>query len=206
MCGGIAGVLTLSLAPDRRRSLAAMLPYLLAYNAGRITSYSVAGALLGAIGQAAVVLPRIQQGQAWLSVVAGLFMIALGLYLGGWWRGLAYLEQAGGLLWRRIEPYGRRFLPVRDWRGAWLLGLLWGWLPCGLVYSMLVWALAAGSPAQGALLMASFGAGTLPTLLAVGATAGRLTRVIQNPRVRQAAGVLVLILAAVQLWLGIRML
>ena len=78
-----------------------------------------------------------------LAIVAGLFMVALGLYLGGWWFGLSRLEEAGGRIWRRIEPLGRRFLPVTTPYRAFALGLVWGWLPCGLVYSVLIWAMAA---------------------------------------------------------------
>ena len=87
------------------------------------------------------------------AVVAGLFMIALGLYLGGWWRGLALLERAGTGLWRRVQPLGRRLLPVDSVAKALAAGAIWGWLPCGLVYAALAWSLSAGGPLQGAALM-----------------------------------------------------
>ena len=130
MCGGIVGVLSLGLPEAVRRRPLATLPYLLAYNFGRIASYTLAGALLGGLGWLAASLVALHRAQNVLEVIAGLFMLALGLYLGGWWRGLRYVEQAGGLLWRRIEPLGRRFLPVRTPLHALLLGLVWGWLPC----------------------------------------------------------------------------
>lgn len=203
MCGGIVGALTFTLTPEHRASFGRTLPFLLAYNLGRITSYAAAGALMGGLGAAATGFGHLQSAQAWLAIVAALFMLALGLYLGGWWQGLVHLERAGGRLWRRVEPYGRRLLPVRGPGQAWLLGLLWGWLPCGLVYSVLVWALAAGSPAGGALLMATFGLGTLPALLAMGAAAGHLARLVRKREVRWAAGALVLVFAALQLWRGL---
>jgi sulfite exporter TauE/SafE len=204
MCGGIVGALAFTLPPEVRGSLARMLPFLLAYNAGRISSYVLAGAAFGGLGAAAVGgLGGLKTAEATLSVLAGLFMVALGLYLAGRWRALAHLEQLGGHLWRRLEPLGRRLLPVRSGRDAWLLGLVWGWLPCGLVYSVLVWSLAAGSAAGGALLMASFGLGTLPTLLTLGAAAARLTPVLQRPAVRAVAGALVVAFGVVQIWRGL---
>ena len=197
MCGGVVGALAFTLPPERRGSLGRTLPYLRAYNAGRITSYVVAGAAFGAVGAAAVSgLGGLKLAEAALSVLAGAFMVVLGLYLAGWWQGLARLEQAGSHLWRRL-------VPVRSVRDAWLLGVVWGWLPCGLVYSVLVWALSAGSAVGGGLLMASFGVGTLPTLLALGAAAARLTPLLQRPAVRAVAGALVAAFGVVQLWRGL---
>ena len=204
MCGGIVGALTFALPPERRSSAVRMLPFLLAYNLGRISSYSLAGAVFGGVGAAAVAsLGGLKAAEGSLSVLAGLFMVMLGLYLGGWWRALVRLERAGGVVWRRLEPLGRRLLPARSPHQAWWLGMVWGWLPCGLVYSVLVWALAAGSAGGGALLMASFGLGTLPTLLALGAVAARLTGVLQRTGVRQAAGALVVVFGLTQVWRGL---
>ncbi|HKJ75204.1 MAG TPA: sulfite exporter TauE/SafE family protein, partial [Alphaproteobacteria bacterium] len=124
-------------------------------------------------------------------VIAGAFMVALGLYLGGWWQGVVRLESIGTVVWRRLEPFGRRLLPVRSPTHALLLGLIWGWLPCGLVYSVLIWAIAAGSVSQGALLMLSFGIGTLPALLAMGVFAAALSGFLRRTHVRQVAGALV---------------
>ena len=199
MCGGIVGALTLGLADDARRRFTATLPFLLAYNAGRITSYTVAGLLAGGLGGWAAGLTSVRYGQEILMLIAALFMIALGLYLGGWWQGLSRLEQAGGRLWRYLEPAGRRLLPVRTPVHALGVGLIWGWLPCGLVYSMLVWAMSAGSAAQGALLMLSFGLGTLPALLAMGVFAATIARVVRNIWWRRLAGALVIVFGVYQL-------
>lgn len=193
MCGGIVGALTFGLHPDIRRRPLRLAPYLLAYNAGRIASYALAGALAGALGAQLFGLAP-PAPQRWLvKLVTGGFMIALGLYLAGWWPGLVRLERWGGLLWRRIEPYGRRLLPVDRPLKAFGLGLLWGWLPCGMVYAMLAWALAAGSAPGGAALLVAFGLGTLPMLLAIGAAAEWLRDVVRNPWVRRAAGLSVLL-------------
>lgn len=191
MCGGIVAALSLGLS-EQQAGGKARWRYLLAYNLARITSYSVAGALFGGVGWLASNWSGLHQVQLLLQLVAAVFMVILGLYLGGWWQGLAQLERAGGLVWRRLEPLGRRFLPVRTPGQAFLVGLVWGWLPCGLVYSVLVWSIATADPLYGAALLASFGLGTLPNLLAMGVLAERLSAQARDLRVRRAAGLLVI--------------
>ncbi|MDX1655303.1 MAG: sulfite exporter TauE/SafE family protein [Candidatus Competibacteraceae bacterium] len=192
MCGGIVGALTLGLPAAVRARFVAMLPYLGAYNAGRIASYTLAGALAGGVGAWAAHLASVRHGQQVLQVIAGLFMMLLGLYLAGWWQGLARVERAGGVVWRHIQPLGRGLLPVRSPLQAAGLGLVWGWLPCGLVYSVVIWAIGAGGAARGALLMLSFGLGTLPALLGMGAFAAALAKFVARPWVRHTAGALVI--------------
>ncbi|MBE0509493.1 MAG: sulfite exporter TauE/SafE family protein [Chromatiales bacterium] len=194
MCGGIVGALSFGLPEPARGRLGAMLPYLLNYNLGRLFSYALAGALLGGIGTLAAQLLLINQAQLVLQVVAGLFMIALGLYLGGWWFGITRLERLGSGLWSRLEPHARKLLPVRSPSQALLMGLVWGWLPCGLVYSMLIMAISAGSALDGALLLLSFGLGTLPNLLLMGVAAGKLTSLMRRPAVRRIAGASVILI------------
>lgn len=201
MCGGIVGALTFGLAEPTKRHFLNSLPFLLAYNAGRISSYTLAGILAGGVGAWAANLASVHHGQQVLQLVAGLFMVCLGLYLAGWWQGLAQLEQAGGLLWRRLEPLGRRLLPIRTVKQAWMVGLVWGWLPCGLVYSVLIWAVSAGSFLEGGLLMLSFGLGTLPMLFAMGAFAANLARFVRKSWVRYSAGVLVICFGIYQILL-----
>ncbi|NIR30440.1 MAG: sulfite exporter TauE/SafE family protein [Gammaproteobacteria bacterium] len=191
MCGGIVGALTFGLHGEVHGRPVQMLPYLLAYNGGRILSYAMAGGLMGGLGWLAADLAALHRAQLVLQAVAGAFMVALGLYLAGWWYGLTRLERAGGVLWQRVEPLGRRLLPVRSPLRALQLGLVWGWLPCGLVYSVLVWSIAAGSVTRGALLMLSFGAGTLPALLGMGLATGRLAAILARPLARRLAGALV---------------
>ncbi|MFO1370933.1 MAG: sulfite exporter TauE/SafE family protein [Candidatus Competibacteraceae bacterium] len=206
MCGGIVGALTLGLPLALGHPLWARLPYLLAYNGGRIASYVVAGALAGGVGAWAAHLMSVHHAQQGLQVLAGLFMILLGLYLAGWWPVLTHLERAGGVLWRRIEPLGRRLLPVRTPAQALGIGLVWGWLPCGLVYSVLVWAVSAGGALQGGLLLLSFGLGTLPALLALGTFAAVLTRLVRRPAVRQLAGTLVILFGVYEIGQVVRVL
>jgi sulfite exporter TauE/SafE len=190
MCGGIVGALSFGL-PVERRSPAHVWPYLLAYNLARITSYTLAGVLLGGISALALQWVAINQLQKYLLLGAGIVMVLLGLYIGGWWRILLRVEQAGTKIWRHIEPIGRRFMPVRNLRSAFMLGLVWGWLPCGLVYSVLIWAVASGDALRGGLLLLCFGLGTLPNLLAMGLFASALQRGLRKVWIRWLAGGLI---------------
>ena len=194
MCGGIVGALSFGLPAERN------LPILLAYNIGRIGSYTLAGALMGALGFYFSGLLPVQTAQRLLLSFAGLFLILMGLYLAGWWNALSRVERAGGVLWRRLEPLGRGLLPVRSVRHGLLLGLLWGWLPCGLVYSALVWTVSAGGALEGAMLMLAFGLGTLPNLLLMGVAAAQLKRWVRRPEVRAIAGTLVIIFGVLLLF------
>ncbi len=184
MCGGIVGALVMG-APARWSML-------LAYNAGRILSYGVAGAIAGALGAASLGLEGQVPARLILYLLANLMLIALGFYLLGVTQALAFTERAGQKLWRYLQPLTRRFLPAHTVAQAFPLGLLWGWLPCGLVYSALATALSAGSAKQGALLMLAFGLGTLPNLLLAGILLARLNEFVRRPVVRLASGLLVL--------------
>jgi len=192
MCGGIVSALTFGLDATTRHSPSRLTVYLIAYNTGRIASYMIAGALVGALGAQIISLAPPAQTRWAVKLVSGGFMIALGLYLAGWWPGLQQLEKWGGVLWKRIEPLGRRLLPVNHPFKAMAFGLVWGWLPCGMVYAALAWALASGSAAHGSVLMLAFGLGTLPMLLAVGVAAEWFKDFVRRPWVRRGAGLLVL--------------
>lgn len=186
MCGGLMGALTMAIPLEQRGR---RLQLLLAYNLGRILSYGCAGLLLGLGGWALANSPAAML----LRIVAGLLLICMGLYLGGWWSGLTRIEALGRGLWRYIQPMSKRLLPVTSLPRALLLGALWGWLPCGLVYSTLLWAASQGSALDSALLMLAFGLGTLPVLIASGLAAQRLNQLLRQRSVRMAGGVLVII-------------
>lgn len=198
MCGGIVAALTGSLDVRLRASRGRFLTAVLAYNSGRITSYTLAGLLLGLLGQQASVLEPLA-GFAPGRIFSGVFMILLGIYLAGWWPVLRPLEQAGAVLWRRIEPWGRRFIPIRHPGQALMLGLVWGWLPCGMVYAVLAMALASGSWQYGGLVMAAFGLGTLPLMATMGFAFGTLARRLQGRIIRTLAGITVLLFGVVTL-------
>ncbi len=187
MCGSIVGILAAQLQKDGARW-----PYHLAYNSGRIASYTLAGLLVGAIGQAGLLLRDVVPVQHLLFVLSSLMLIALGLYLAGTWSMVRRIEQVGSVLWKRIQPLTRSLFPITSPARALLLGTLWGWLPCGLVYSVLVTALASGHAQSGALIMLAFGLGTLPNLLVIGLFWERCRHWVQSPKVRIFAGLLVM--------------
>ena len=197
MCGGIVGALTLGVSEKDKKTSTFVIN--LGYNLGRISGYIVAGAIVGFLGSSLVDLTGIQTAKQVLAVIASLFMIALGLYLAGLWNGIAKIESIGAVLWKRIQPLTQRFIPVKSFQQAVPLGFLWGWLPCGLVYTVLIWTLSAGGAIEGALIMLAFGLGTLPNLLAMGVIAVRLSKWVQNPTVRLIAGMLVVLMGIVTL-------
>ena len=195
MCGGIMNALSFAvpaeqLQVNQLRQVRRVAPILLLYNLGRIFSYSVAGAIVGGLGWWLQTTGN-QMGPV-LRIFAGLMMIAMGLYLASWWRGLVYLEKLGGHLWKYLQPIGNRLMPVtKPWQ-ALLLGTLWGWLPCGLVYSTLTLSVSAGNWQQSSLIMLSFGLGTLPVMLLTGAFSHQVKVCIQNSAVRNIAALLVI--------------
>ncbi len=186
MCGGLMGALTMAIPAEQRNR---RLQLLLAYNIGRISSYALAGLLVGLAGWAIGNSPA----ALLLRVLAGILLICMGLYLAGWWSGLTRIEALGRHLWRHLQPLSRRLMPVTSIPQALFLGAIWGWLPCGLVYSSLLWAASQGSALNSALLMLVFGLGTVPVLLATGMAAERLTAILRQQRVRVAGGVLVML-------------
>lgn len=192
MCGGIGTAL--GLAADRQRWRLAV-----CYNAGRIGTYAALGAIAGAVSAAAgaalqSVLPQIALV---LRTLAGLLVVAMGLYVGGWWLGLTRLEAAGAGIWRHVRPLAQRCLPPRNARAALLLGAAWGMLPCGLVYSSLAWAALGADPVRGATLMAAFGAGTLPAMLLATVCGTTLATQLRRPAVRRIAGTLLVVFGAI---------
>lgn len=186
MCGGLMGALTLAIPKEQQGRRVRLL---LAYNLGRVLSYASAGLLLGLAGWALAGSPLATA----MRVVAALLLITMGLYLAGWWSGLTRIERLGRGLWRHIQPVASRLLPVSSLPRALLLGALWGWLPCGLVYSTLLWAASQGNAAHSALLMLAFGVGTWPILMATGLAAERSNALLRKRGVRVAGGLLVIL-------------
>ncbi|QDQ28724.1 sulfite exporter TauE/SafE family protein [Chitinimonas arctica] len=193
MCGGLAAALGLQSAGGRRFAL------LLAVNLGRLSSYALIGALLGGLSGLVAWLPQAAVIQTALYILSLLLLMLLGFYLAGWSPLLARLERVGGPLWRVLQPRFSALLPLRSLPGAWLAGTLWGWLPCGLVYTAATAALAAGSALHGGLILLAFGVGTLPNLLAMGMAAGQLRRLREQKWVRRLAGGLLVVYGGLQL-------
>jgi len=186
MCGGIASAMTLA-GGKAKKPFALQL----AFNAGRISSYAAAGALAGATGALSWFVRDLLPMQWLMYLLANLVLVALGLYLCGIGRYVAVLERAGARFWALLRPHLRHFMPADTLPRAWALGALWGWIPCGLVYSMLATALLAGDALQGAAVMFAFGLGTLPNLLFAGFLMRALAAWRAGKYVRQVAAVLV---------------
>ncbi len=195
MCGGIVGAVSYSLPATIRRQPGRYLAYLLAFNLGRIGSYSIAGAMFGGLGAGLMGI----ESMGWLAegmrLAAAGILVGIGLYIGGWFPRFAAIERLGTPLWRRLEPLGRRLLPVTSQHAALLMGVVWGWIPCGLVYSMLISTPMRGSAVSGALYMALFGAGSLPVLVATGLFAGRLNVWGRDRRFQSLSGLVLIAMA-----------
>ncbi len=186
MCGGV--VSALSFGVDEQATKTTRLSILLSYNAGRIISYVIAGALLGGLSAFLVSQSSFDGFRQLLKIISALFLIALGLYLSDWWTALTKVEKLGMHLWKHISPIANKLIPVQTPHHAFILGLFWGWLPCGLVYSLLVGALSSSSAYQGGLIMLSFGLGTLPSMLLVGVFATQFNHWVKKLIIRRFAG------------------
>lgn len=192
MCGGIASAI--GIGSSNRRSL------LLAYQLGRIASYTALGYLFGAAA-GMIDLPPWRLG---LRVFAALMLIAMGLYTANWWLGLQHLERLGGILWRPIQRLARPLLPAKRIPQALALGAAWGMLPCGLIYSALAWASAQAEAAEAALLMMFFGVGTLPAMLTASFGANLLSESFRKLWVRRIIGGTLCGWGVLNLWMLVR--
>ena len=196
MCGGIATGFS-SMGPRDLR-------YVLQPNLGRVLGYTVAGAIAGGIGGGVVAVARADWLGPVLRVSVGLALVVAALRLLDGTGRLAFLARAGGGLWDWLKPLQRRLLPADSAGKRIALGMLWGWLPCGLSTSLLAVAWLQARPLDGALTMAAFGLGTLPMMLPLSWSGARLGGWLQGRRFRTAAGAVVLaagLLTAAGPWL-----
>jgi len=192
MCGGLSSAFALQLPPGLNRAGLIVL-----LNLGRISSYVFIGLLVGAIGQIGISLDQTRWLQNGLYLSANLLLLFLGLYLAGISSLATRIESIGRPVWKRLNPLLNRLLPIQSVPACFGVGMLWGWLPCGLVYSASLYALGSGNALEGGLYMLAFALGTLPNLLAMGLFAAQLKNFLQRKTVRLAAGLLV---AAWALW------
>lgn len=187
MCGGIVGALSFG---GQQRS--PTWTYILLFNTGRICSYMLIGAIVGGVGNALGLLPQLHLIQIVLYLFANLILIGLGLYVAGISSLITRIETIGTPVWRRLQPITRKLLPIQHWPQALAMGALWGWVPCGLVYTALLGALASATPQHGAALMLAFGLGTLPNLLLIAAASKSVSRWLAHPLWKRCAGALIL--------------
>ncbi|MDG3088141.1 sulfite exporter TauE/SafE family protein [Vibrio hannami] len=187
MCGGIASAIGLTSVSKSGKLLTPLF-----YNFGRLISYTLTGAVIGGAVASASQIATDFAVLNWLRLLSAVVMIVLALYIGNWWQGLLTVEKLGQHIWKYISPVTTKLLPLKSPVYAVPLGFLWGWLPCGLVYSTLTWAAVSGSAMNGGFIMLAFGIGTLPAMLAVGVGAGYIKN-IRNSATFRKVGALILL-------------
>ena len=203
MCGGLVGAMTMSLEPKIRNNQSQLGLYTLAYNTGRIASYVVAGFLVGWFGQTLRDFLMPEEGVAILRLIASLLIIAMGFFIAGWFPQFSRIEKIGTPLWRYLQPLAQKLLPVKSLWQAFLFGAVWGWLPCGLVYYVLLISPANDGAINSALFMLFFGLGTLLPLMSAGFLTGRLAPLQNSQKIRHLAGVVLIIMGIISLLLAV---
>ncbi len=186
MCGGLSSAFALQLPPHLNR-----LGLIVLLNLGRISSYVLIGLIVGLVGQIGISLDDTRWLQNGLYIAANILLLLLGLYLAGLSTAATQIERIGRPIWKRLNPILNRLLPIKSVPACFGVGMLWGWLPCGLVYSASLYALGSGNAVQGGLYMLAFALGTLPNLLAMGIFAAQLKILLQRRAIRLCAGLLV---------------
>jgi len=195
MCGSIIGTLSYSLKPEIRQNKSRMLAFIFSYNSGRIISYMLAGFIIGLI-ESVLTLPLGEQhSHQFLQIISALIITGAGFYIAGWFPNFAYIEKTGSYFWKTIEPYGRKLIPVSSLKQAILFGMVWGWIPCGLVYTALALAATSGDITISTLSMLSFGLGTLPAVMGSGIVSSFITRLTSLQTTKQVVGMLLVLVA-----------
>lgn len=175
MCGGLSSAFALQLPPHLNR-----LGLIVLLNLGRISSYVLIGLIVGLVGQIGISLDDTRWLQNGLYIAANMLLLLLGLYLAGLSTAATQIERIGRPIWKRLNPILNRLLPIKSVPACFGVGMLWGWLPCGLVYSASLYALGSGNAVQGGLYMLAFALGTLPNLLAMGIFAAQLKKLLDD--------------------------
>lgn len=191
MCGGISGALgTVTQRDARGRPRWSLLA---GYQIGRLASYSLAGLTLGGIGATMIHFVDQDDVRLVLRAMSALVFAFLGASLV--LRRGSIDTKIGRGLWTAIAPHARRLLPIRRFPQALAVGAVWGWMPCGLVYSVLFVAWLGMSPLRSAAIMLLFGIGTVPAVLSGALGAGHALRFLSRSGVRRGAGALLLLFA-----------
>lgn len=194
MCGGLCAAFSLQLPANISRNKLIFL-----MNLGRIGSYIIIGALFGLFGQLGSHTIIGNEIRTSLFIISQILLILAGLYLAGLFTNFAKIEKIGVPIWKKLQPIMHKLLPIQSVSGCLMVGALWGWIPCGLVYSISANALASANIITGALLMLAFGIGTLPNLLAMGILATQVKNFFHNKSIRLIAGLAIVLWASVRL-------
>lgn len=202
MCSGIASALSFSINPEQKNGLLS----LLLYNLGRISSYSLAGFIFASSSSVLIIWMGGKESLIYLRIIAAIMMLLLACYIAKIWNGLIFVERIGQILWRFIKPLAQYFLPLKHPLLAFPLGFFWGWLPCGLVYSSLVWAISTANPLNGLVIMLGFGLGTLPAMMLVGSFSHKLKVVLSKKWFRYSSGLILALFAFQTIYIAIQQL
>ena len=202
MCSGIASALSFSINPEQKNGLWA----LLLYNLGRISSYSLAGFVFAGSSSLLMIWIGGKESLIYLRILASMMMLLLAFYIARIWNGLIIVERAGQIIWKFIKPLAQYFLPLKHPLLAFPLGLLWGWLPCGLVYSTLIWAVSSADAINGLVIMLGFGLGTLPAMMLIGSLSNKLKNILNKQWFRYTSGFILAAFALQTLFIAIKQL
>jgi len=195
MCGSIIGTLSLSLKPEIRANKPKMIAFIFSYNFGRIFSYMLAGLIIGLL-ESILTLPLGEEhGHRFLEIISALIITGAGFYIAGWFPNFAYIEKTGSRFWKTIEPYGRKLIPVATLPQAFMFGMVWGWIPCGLVYTALALAATSGDITTSILIMLAFGLGTLPAVASTGIVSTFISHINSLQTAKQVVGMLLVFVA-----------
>ncbi|WP_320823516.1 sulfite exporter TauE/SafE family protein [Reinekea sp.] len=165
------------------------------YNIGRITTYVVLASVLSYFSH---LLPS--HTLPWLQILSGCLLLLSALYFLGWNHWLKKFEQVGVPLWRRLQPLSKKLLPIDSAKTAYCIGLLWGFIPCGLIYTAIAFSLGMANVLHSALAMLCFGLGTLPAMIGSALMANRIRPWLYHPKVKFILAALML-LFALTIWL-----
>jgi sulfite exporter TauE/SafE len=202
MCSGIASALSFSINPAQKNGLLS----LLLYNLGRISSYSLAGFIFASSSSVLIVWMGGKESLIYLRIFAAMIMLLLAFYIAQLWNGLIVVEKAGKFIWQFIKPLAQYFLPLKHPTLAFPLGFFWGWLPCGLVYSSLIWAISSADGLNGLVIMLGFGLGTLPAMMLVGTLSHQLKRILNKKWFRYGSGLILAVFALQTIYIAVQQL
>ncbi len=203
MCGGIVSALSYTPSPARDITSSSRVYLVGAYNIGRVTSYVIAGVIAGGLSSLLFVSAN---GRAYLLLqsIASIFLLALGFHIAGLLPQLKFIETLGSRFWKLLKPLAGQLIPADSVVKGVAAGMIWGWLPCGLVYSVLAWTLSAADPLMGGLYMLAFGAGTLPSMIFTGLFSNSIFAMARRNRIRKTAGLLIVLMGLASFYLNLQ--
>lgn len=202
MCGGLAGAFGMR-ARSSMTAASNAFSNSLPYHAGRLSGYAIAGAICGLLGATLQTILDLARIGAWLRTASGVLLLLIALRMLSPWNPLRWLETLGAKFWRRLQPLTQKTAALNGNAHAIAVGFLWGWLPCGLVYSMLLFAALSGRAVEGSAILLAFGLGTLPAMLTSSVFASRAQHLLRSRWPRVGSGALLLFLGVWMIWISL---